>query len=95
MTMIFFVLFLLRYPPPFPTYNKKRDGKRPDIWRWKFRDPFWKKRITDWELKWQEALKAMRSIQKKEKGEGEEAFDPFGLGLEEEEDVGGGLLKPQ
>jgi large subunit ribosomal protein L3 len=73
------------YPPPFPTYSRRRDGKPPDIWRWKFRDPFWYARTTDWELKWQEALKTMKSMQKKAEGESEDILNPFAPASEEDE----------
>ncbi len=46
--------------------------KLPSVLRWKFKDPFWKNRTTDWEMKFAEALKAIKSAQQAGELEGDD-----------------------
>jgi large subunit ribosomal protein L3 len=59
-------------PPPFPTFIEG-SKKLPSVLRWKFKDPFWKNRTTDWEMKFAEALKAIKSAQQAGELEGDDA----------------------
>jgi len=49
-------------PPPFPTWKSTGEKQRIAL-RYQFRDPYWKIRTTDWDLKFAEAMKAMKSAQ--------------------------------
>jgi len=51
-----------RLPPPFPTYVPQPNSKnKKKYMRLRYFDPFYKDRHTDFQAKWEEARKALKS----------------------------------